>query len=308
MNTYDLSKRFIVFANRECRASSQLYEHLAKHIAHDKDLLEIAAHSQPGQPVPNLLLGSVHYLLLNGIEHELAAYYASMTETPLQPSGAIHFFRDFCIRHRSLLIYLLKSKIVQTNEVRRCAYLYPSFCRVFAIAQKPLSLIEIGTSAGLQLVWDQYSYSYSSIHNQTFGGESSKLRLSAETIGNIIPLMSTKSPLVERRIGIDPVEFIQGDGVTLLPALAATVSRDTALCIFHTHVANQMSDEAKKTLNNHIQGLCEAGRDVFHLYNNMQDFDLHLDYHLDGNMVHETLATTDGHGRWFEWKVLHDHI
>jgi hypothetical protein len=160
--------------------------------------------------------------------------------------------------------------------------------------------------------------------------------------------MSTKSPLVERRIGIDlhinhldrvedylwlkaliwpehhdrrshfekaasylqtqPVEFIQGDGVTLLPALAATVSRDTALCIFHTHVANQMSDEAKKTLNNHIQGLCEAGRDVFHLYNNMQDFDLHLDYHLDGNMVHETLATTDGHGRWFEWKVLHDHI
>ncbi len=122
MNTYDLSKRFIVFANRECRASSQLYEHLAKHIAHDKDLLEIAAHSQPGQPVPNLLLGSVHYLLLNGIEHELAAYYASMTETPLQPSGAIHFFRDFCIRHRSLLIYLLKSKSSNQRSAQMCIF------------------------------------------------------------------------------------------------------------------------------------------------------------------------------------------
>ncbi len=33
-----------------------------------------------GQPVPNLLLGAVHYLLLAGKEHHVKTYYSSLVE------------------------------------------------------------------------------------------------------------------------------------------------------------------------------------------------------------------------------------
>jgi hypothetical protein len=77
MKKGQLSGLFVSFAARECRGSSELYEHLALHIAKDEVLLELASHARQGQPVPNLLLGAVHYLLISGCEHELAQFYGS---------------------------------------------------------------------------------------------------------------------------------------------------------------------------------------------------------------------------------------
>ncbi|CAM4507938.1 hypothetical protein FHS16_005733 [Paenibacillus endophyticus] len=44
-----LSERFRIFAERECKNSSSLYEHLAGNIANDLDLLHLAAQSKLGQ-------------------------------------------------------------------------------------------------------------------------------------------------------------------------------------------------------------------------------------------------------------------
>ena len=46
--------------------------------------------------------------------------------------------------YREEIITLLQTKLVQTNEVRRCAYLYPSFSYIFNKVNKPLALIEMG--------------------------------------------------------------------------------------------------------------------------------------------------------------------
>lgn len=335
-----LSKRFKVFAERECKNSSSLYEHLAENIANDLDLLTLAAHSRAGQPVPNLLFGAVHYLLLSGVEHELAMFYASIAETPKNFSGAIKSFKDFCMQNQNEIVQLLEKKLVQTNEVRRCAYLYPSFCHIYNITEKPLTLIEIGTSAGLQLLWDKYTYTYHS--NQKYGAEQSILEIRSEIKGGKSPLLFEHSPPVIRRIGVDlhinnlneyedylwlkaliwpehkernsyfekaahclksqRIELIEGDGVSIIPELAPTVSLDSTLCIFHTHVANQLSPEAKMKLCEQIRCLGKE-RDIFHLYNNMWDLDLHLDSYVKGNEYRELLAKTDGHGRWFEWTL-----
>ncbi|TFE23066.1 DUF2332 domain-containing protein [Cohnella luojiensis] len=335
-----LSERFRVFAERECKDSSSLYGQLAGNIANDPKLLKLAAYSRPGQPVPNLLLGAVHYLLLGGIEHELAEYYASIVGEPRPSSAAINYFRDFCKQYENEIIRILENKLVQTNEVRRCSYLYPSFCYIHKISQKPLALIEIGTSAGLQLLWDKYSYSYKS--NKKYGNEQSALEITAEIRGDNIPFLLEHSPPVTSRIGVDlhindlndpedflwlkaliwpehkerisyfekaalclekqPLELVEEDGVSLLPNIASKITKDSTICVFHTHVANQIPHEAKIKLSEHIQNLGEE-RDVFHLYNNMWDLDLHLDYYVDGKGHKETLAVTDGHGRWFQWKV-----
>ncbi|WP_296360811.1 DUF2332 family protein [Virgibacillus sp.] len=97
-----------------------------------------------------------------------------------------------------------------------------------------------------------------------------------------------------------PVKLIEGDGVVLLSEIAKQASHNASLCIFHTHVANQMLQEVKQQLLTSIQKVGE-NRDVFHLYNNIWDANLHLDYVIKGEKHIHIIGQTDGHGKWFSW-------
>lgn len=93
--------------------------------------------------------------------------------------------------YREEIITLLQTKLVQTNEVRRCAYLYPSFNYIFNKVNKPLALIEIGTSSGLQLFWDQYSYSYGT--GESYGNINSNVHVTSEIRGRMCLNFKRKS-------------------------------------------------------------------------------------------------------------------
>ncbi|MDP4147724.1 MAG: DUF2332 domain-containing protein, partial [Bacillota bacterium] len=320
--------------------SSELYEHLSLKIAEDEEMLKLSSYAQKGQPVPNLLFGAIHYLLLQGKEHVLKDYYPSIVTSPKEIESSFIPFKDFCQVYRDEIICILESKLVQTNEVRRCAYLYPTFCYIYEKVKKPLALIEIGTSAGLQLLWDKYSYSYGT--KEIFGDLNSDVHITSEMRADRPPILFHSAPPVSERIGIDlhindltdkedylwlmaliwpnhnerrklfeksshfikatPIKFIEGDGVALISKLSNQIPRDSVLCIFHTHVANQIPLENKKKLLEEIKAI-GSDRDVFHLYNNMNDGDLHLDYFIKGKENLKTIGKTDGHGRWFEWKM-----
>lgn len=342
MDTALLSGKFKRFAEIECKGSSRLYEFLSIKISGDNDLLELSSYCSPGQPVPNLLFASVHYLLLSGSDHKLKEFYPSVTDNPLPVEEAFASFKDFCLHHRDEIIGLLQSKLVQTNEIRRCTYLYPSFCYIYNKVRQPLSLIEIGTSAGLQLLWDKYSYSYGT--EDTYGDPNSSVHLTAELKNGHIPSLSYKAPPISSKVGIDlnvinladqddllwmksliwsehkerlellekaarlfnthSVNLVEGDGVSLLPTFVEQVPTDSILCIFHTHVANQMPEAEKWRLMDNVRAV-GARRDVFHLYNNVSDLGkLHVDYFINGAEFNEIIAETDGHGRWFDWNVI----
>lgn len=339
MNVNVIADRFRLFANRECKGSSELYEVLSLKIADDGELLHIATHAMHGQPIPNLMLSAVHYLLLKGKKHKLMDYYGTVVDCPRAPITVFDDFKDFCMLHKEELVSILQSKRVQTNEVRRCSYLYPAFCYIYEKAKRPLALIEIGTSAGLQLFWDQFSYTYQS--NEVYGNEQAELNICSEIRGDRLPLLLKNSPPVTVRIGVDlhvndlnkqddylwiksliwpdhverlalfekaarcvkryAYTLIEGDGVEMLTELVSQIPRDSVVCIFHTHVANQIPKENKITLEDCIRNIGK-NRAVFHLYNNMWDANLHLDYYINGEEYLETIAETDGHGRWFKWK------
>lgn len=340
VNNPFVADRFKRFAASECRGSSRLYAFLAEQVAHDEELLQLAAHARQDQPIPNLFFGAIHHLLLQGTSHELRNYYPSISIHPLDAEAAFPAFKDFCLQHQSEIGKLLRTRLVQTNEVRRCAYLYPAFCYIYEKVQRPLALIEIGTSAGLQLLWDRYGYKYDS-SEKAYGDPTSTLIIRSELQGDRSPSLLSQSPPVAAIIGVDlhvvnlldpedyrwlrsliwpehaerrlmfdqavqclkenPAQLIEGDGVKLLPELAANMPQDAALCIFHTHVANQIPQEGKAALLEQIDRL-GAQRDVFHLYNNISDTGrLLLDYYIGGNAFHETLAEIDGHGHWFRW-------
>lgn len=335
-----LAMVFQHFGEVECKNISPLYESLSLKIANDSEMLELSSHAHAGQPVPNLLFASVQYLLLKGEKHPLKRFYPFLTEDFKKPEDAFRDFKDFCSTYRSDIIALLLKRNVQTNEVRRCAYLYPVFSSIYHKVSRPLALIEIGTSAGLQLMWDSYSYSYGD--GKIYGNKSSSLHLETEIKSGKPAILYRKSPPVNSRVGIDlhicdvtnndellwlkaliwpehrnrlkilnqAVEefkkkqptLIEGDGINLLPELVEDLPVESALCIFHTHVANQLTKEKKKELLEIVANIAKK-RDVFHIYNNIWDGKLHLDSFLGGEVRNEIIGDTDGHGRWFHWEL-----
>ncbi|GEN52530.1 DUF2332 domain-containing protein [Halobacillus faecis] len=340
MKTQRIAERFVDFARKECEGSSDLYKQLSLQIAEDAYVLQLCMKSGEGQPVPNLLFASVHDLLLRGADHELASFYQSVTDKLDTERNPFPFFKSFCMEQEEAIVQRLKTKRVQTNEVRRCAYLYPVFCSIHKQTEKPLSLIEIGTSAGLQLLWDQYSYSYGD--DQFYGNPNAYVHLKSKVRKGSPPLhVLERTPSVGKRVGIDlhvsdltqeedvhwlkaliwpehderrenfeaavqqvrttPPTLVEGDGVAMLPEVADEMPEDSTLCIFHTHVANQMPESVKEELFDKVSHIGQK-RDVFHIYNNMNDRMLHVDASVTGRFMAKTIGETDGHGRWFDFE------
>ncbi|GGF19887.1 hypothetical protein GCM10010954_18320 [Halobacillus andaensis] len=334
-----LVKTFKDFSQEAKSGSSPLYSYLSSQIAKDHFILSLASYTRKEQPAANLLLASVHCLLLNGGSHPLRNYYPSIMAQPSE-EDAFPAFKHFCRAHEKEIKMLLKTKLVQTNEVRRCAYLYPCFSYVYQKTKQPLTLIEIGTSAGFQLNWDRYNYSYNSERMILNGRTNVHIRSTIK--GENIPTLPLHAPPINDRYGIDlhindmnnredlawlnaliwpehserrelflktaetvkqsPMQLIEGDGVELLPSIARKIPKGSTLCVFHTHVANQMKDSAKEKLLDHIEAIGRE-RNVVHLYNNIADTKLHLDLFVNKGREEYVVGETDGHGRWFTWEI-----
>ena len=106
--------------------------------------------------------------------------------------------------------------------------------------------------------------------------------------------------LAARALRQTPVRLVQGDALEMLPDAACIVRRDAAVCIFHTHVANQMSDAQQKRLLKIVDTI-GAERDVCHLYNRIKP-GLHLTAWINRRRVERPLAKAEGHGRWVRWE------
>jgi hypothetical protein len=102
---------------------------------------------------------------------------------------------------------------VQTNEVQRSWAMLPAF---LALADdRPLDLLELGSSAGLNLVWDRYRYVYAS---GEWGTGELVLRGDDRTPP---PTELLRRPVeVARRRGIDlqPIDPVTAEGARVLQA------------------------------------------------------------------------------------------
>ncbi len=258
--------------------SSPLYEHLALGVAADPDVLQLMTESDRATQASNLLFGAVHFMLLSGIEHPLIDFYPDLTTTPRPPQDAYPYFRAFCLEHANEVRRLVNTRRVQTNEVRRCACLLPAFGLIARRTQgRPLALVEIGASAGLNLLWDRYGYDYGS--GVRAGDPSSPVQLQCEIQGELRPPIPGTLPEIAHRVGIDlmpidvrddsatlwlralvwpehwdraqlldraiqlarrdPPALIAGDMVERLPDALANVSVDAVLCVYHSYALNQ---------------------------------------------------------------------
>ena len=162
-----LPDHFRAFAAVVERDGGTVYPAICRGVADDPEVLSLLDIAPFPQRRPLLLLAAVHYLLLLGAEHELAAYYdtvANLRGLAYEPPGGdiTPVFTDFCRERRPELEALIGTRRTQTNEVGRCTALLPGLCHVASLHgwDEPLSLLDLGTSAGLNLLFDDYAYAY----------------------------------------------------------------------------------------------------------------------------------------------------
>lgn len=120
------------------------------------------------------------------------------------------------VDHRDAIRRYVAEQGIQTNEVQRSWMLLPCILDVCArTGAERLDLVEIGASAGLNLVWDRYRYHYA---NGTWGPVDAPLELGGEERVPVPAELFVQTPRVRRRVGIElaPIDLTADEGVHLL--------------------------------------------------------------------------------------------
>ena len=198
-----LAARWRRFGVEECRGYSPLYEQVCEAVAGDDDVLDLALDAPPSGRQPNVLLAAAHDLVLQGVDHPLADAYRQ----PDRASADVGpLFCDLVRRHRGAVAALLATRRTNTNEPGRSAVLVPAL-RWFAdrVDDRPLAVLDAGTSAGLNLHFDRYLLDYGDAG--TTGPAGAAVRVACNLTGPA-PI-APEAPAVLARIGLDraPVDL-----------------------------------------------------------------------------------------------------
>jgi hypothetical protein len=104
--------------------------------------------------LPMRFAGALHAAALSGRDPVLAALYPR--NGAAWDAGAVWAaVQDFIVRERDWVVAFLTDP-PQTNETRRAIGLLPAF--LACARHGPLHLLEIGASAGLNLMWDRFRF------------------------------------------------------------------------------------------------------------------------------------------------------
>ncbi|HUO93242.1 MAG TPA: DUF2332 domain-containing protein [Rhizomicrobium sp.] len=271
------------------RLNAPLYTRFSEGIAGDPELRALAQTARAGQPPANMILAAVHFLLLRGAEHPLRGFYPNLAHE-VAAGDPFPAFKDFIEKHRDEIARLVATRVTNTNEVGRSAALHAGFRALAARTGEPFHLIEIGPSAGLNMIWDSYGVRYNR-DGESFATDAPDGALVIDTAlrGTRVPPLGPP-PNVASRVGLErnPVdlndpesrdwlralvwpdhrvrlarlekaldvyaakrpEIRAGDALDLLPEAMASVPPDETLCIYHTIVTYQFPHEAREALDN----------------------------------------------------------
>ncbi|MFE6920484.1 DUF2332 domain-containing protein [Nocardia sp. NPDC057663] len=180
----DLAQRFRDFAFREVHSNSPLYRRRAVDIADDPAVLALIAELPTDKQQPNLVLAAAR---VNGA---IAVPYRE--------------FREQLIAHWPAISATALVRRTQTNEAGRAATLLPVLARL----PGPLSLVEVGASAGLCLYPDHFSYRYDDSALDPADGPSPVVLSCTVTGAAPIP---ARLPEVVHRAGVDLNPLDAGD-------------------------------------------------------------------------------------------------
>ncbi len=194
--------QFLRFAATEC-GDDPLYVALCRLLAERPGALALLDSAPRTQQRPNLLLAAIHERVLDGAGGALAAWYPSAgghraADDPALPAA----LDELLAREHAALATHCASRTTQTNEIGRCAVLWPALAQVAAAhAGRPLALLDFGCSAGLNLGVDHYRCEHG---GERWGsGDPAAPLIACHPVGGTPPPRLAPARITER-LGIDP--------------------------------------------------------------------------------------------------------
>ena len=281
-----------------------------------------------GDSVPLRLAGALHALKLTGLA--LNNVYPPVAASDDDLWGAVSAAME---THADHILAWLKNP-PQTNEVRRAAAILPALVMINNRYDRPVELLELGASAGLNLRADQFCLV---LPSRTLGDDASEVRIEPDWTG---PLPDGDLPQVIARKGVDlapfdplsdagrlrllaylwpdqpdriertaaairiaehvPAEVSAGDAAAWIETVLATPARDRVRVVFHT-VAWQYFPEETKARAKAAMGKCPSPLVQISMEaDGGQGAALSVTHYPSREV--EALGRVDFHGRWVRWQ------
>jgi hypothetical protein len=304
------------------RGGSKLYAALSRSLADDPVVAAIVGDHKPLWEAPLRLFGGVHYLELAGVvQHPWPKL-----------RGVLEANRDWLAR-------FVAEHPVQTNEVQRCWGLLPAF--LWVADGRPIDLIELGPSGGLNLYWDRYRYRYG---ERTWGSRDALLELAGEAEAGPPPELLDVAVEVRGRTGIDrrpvdvttdhgahlleafvwadqtvrlervrraieiaredPPRLMQGDFVEVLPALLAERDLDALTVVYHSAATIYLHEDDRSRIDEALEVEGRRGSLAEVSYEVTRDEPSYEGFALEVRSWpgdRQRLALLDGHANGMEW-------
>jgi hypothetical protein len=315
---------------------SPLYQTLTATVAADDSLLELAAHARAGQQPLNLMMAATHRIVARDPSLPFARFFPTVVGADAEPAAAAGTeYPEFCAEHREALVELLETRLVQTNEPARATAIRYALHEVGRRSGDPVTFLEIGPSAGIQLRFDRWGVRTG---GRRFGPVDAPLTIETEWRGTAGPPdLDAIAPIRERfgvdlhpvdatdpeerrwlqalvwpehvdryallgqaldAVAADPPEIIGGDAIELLPQLDGDrIATDVDLVVFHSMVRIHVPPGRRRAFDGAIGGLASRRR-LFHVlleHGENGPALLELRDSLGEDVV---LARAHGHGRW----------
>ncbi len=140
------------------------------------------------------LAGALHHLVLSGAARVLARHYANPAEVS---DAQLWHVLDAALRLNAAAILATLESAPQTNELRRSAVYIAAAHWLTAAYRLPLVVSELGSAAGMNLIWDSYALQ---IGEQRYGPAEAAICLSPDWHGAPPPMAP---PLIRSRAGVD---------------------------------------------------------------------------------------------------------
>jgi hypothetical protein len=297
----------------------------------------------PGNPLADALAlriaGALHLMVRTGRAGELAAFYPP-DEKPWNAQTAGRAIEAAVTANLDFVRDML-TRPPQTNEIGRSAVLMPGYAEIARATGLPLRILEVGASAGLNLLWDRYVYRYG---ERVVGAHDASVTVAAEWRGPWCGV--ERLPRVASREGCDraPIDLAaqgaadrlvayvwpeQSERLARLQAAVALALREkpavtkadavdwlerhlaapvagVASVVVHTIVWQYFSKEARTRAKGLIEGAGERATASAPLaWLSLEQYA--PDQHPELRLVlwpggeRRTLARTHPHGAWIEW-------